>query len=456
MRNVESESLSGPEAFRRLQREVLRPGLCTGCGACVALCAAGNTRMERTPLGPRPRIEPDALPREALDVCPAYRLSYPELYRWHYGATPDSWLLGRVIRVRTGFAGDPGIRAAGASGGVLTAVLCHLLATRRVDAVLAVRQGVPEPEMASVVVCASEADVRGCAQSVYVPVSVLDCLREIDPAKRYAMTCLPDQAAALRALQRAGHPGARAVRYVVGPYTGTALYPAALRCFLAGHGVRRDDPIASLQWRAGEWPGHLEIRTGSGRVLTSPKVYYNFLIPFFVTRNSLQNMDFANEFCDLSVGDAWSPRLEAMGQGFAVFTTRSEDMESIVVEMIREGRLAAEDIDPLKAAEMHGHMLDFKRRGGYIRNRFRRWTGRPAPDFGMRPVPLPLSRVLVEMIISGIFAVCGTRIARGLLARIPERWIGPLFNRLRLFWKGISKPTKRKGLGELTMMETGR
>jgi coenzyme F420 hydrogenase subunit beta len=129
-------------------------------------------------------------------------------------------------------------------------------------------------------------------------------------------------------------------------------------------------------------------------------------------------------------------------------------MERIVAAMVEQGRLNAEAIDPMKASEMHGHMIDFKKRGGYIRNRMRRLTGRAAPDFGMKPSPLPASRVAVECVISLIFLVCGSAPARWLLARIPESVIGPLFNRLRLGWKNLSKPTKRKGLAGLTMVET--
>jgi coenzyme F420 hydrogenase subunit beta len=438
-----------------LEDVVVRAGLCTGCGACVALCGADQARMEDTPAGPVPRFS-DGVPDAAARVCPALKLSYPDLYRAHYGALPSSWLLGMVEQVRTGYAADEAIRRRGASGGVLTATLCYLLETDRVDAVLAVRQGVSTAEQAGVVVCENRDQVIACAQSVYVPVSVLDVLRTIDPGKRYAITCLPDQAAALRALQREGFAPALAIAYVVGPYTGTALYPEALRAFMRSHGVKPDDAITSLQWRAGEWPGYLEIKTASGRVLQSKKVYYNYLIPFFITRNSLQNMDFANEFCDLSVGDAWSPKYEALGQGFAVYTTRSKDMETIVSQMVAEGVISGEVMDPLEAAAMHGHMLDFKRRGGYLRNQWRRWWGLPAPDFGMRPEPLPWSRRLVEGVLILLFAVCGTRLARAVLARIPERWIGPVFNKLRLGWKKASKPTKRKGLAELRMVETGK
>ncbi len=437
-----------------LLKNVVRPGCCTGCGACVALADASGADMHPSPTGPVPDFGGSVVSEAALRVCPAYRMSYPELYRSHYGGPPESWLLGRVVQVRTGHACDPRVRRLGASGGVITSVLRHLLETGKVDGVIAVRQGVPTPDQARAVICESRQEIEACSESVYIPVSVLDVLRKLEPGKRYAMTCLPDQSAALRALQQEGHAAARQVEYVLGPYTGTALYPSAIRSYLKGKGVKPDDAITSLKWRAGEWPGYLEITTASGNVFRSKKAYYNFLTPFFITRNSLQNMDFANEFCDLSVGDAWSPAFESKGGGYAVYTTRSKRMEDVIQEMMCAGVLIGEDIDPLRAAEMHGHMLDFKKRGGYIRNSMRRALGLAAPDFGMRPSPLPLSRRLVEVVISGLFIVCGTGPMRWLLTCVPERIIGPLFNRLRLSWKAVSKPTKRKGLEELTMLET--
>jgi len=439
-----------------LFRTVVRPGLCTGCGACIAWDPSRTARMIDTARGPVPdfgKASPD-LPAHALDCCPGRGIHYPALYRQHFGHTPDRWLLGHIESVHTGFAADPSLRAAGASGGVLTRVLIFLLEEKLIDAAIVVRQDVPTPGQARAVVARTREEILAAAQSVYIPVSTLDVLNQLEPGLRYAMTCLPDQSAALRALQQRGHPGAQQIRYVLGPYTGTALEPAAIRCFLRQNRVRDDDALTSLRWRAGDWPGYLEIRTASGRVLRSKKVYYNFLIPFFITRNSLQNMDFGNEFADLSVGDAWSPRFEAAGGGHSVVVTRSKEMATIIRTMQERGLLALEPEDPLKAAEMHGHMMDFKKRGGYIRNRFRRALGLPATDFHMRPDPLPVSRILVELVVSGIFLISRTWLARRIVEAIPERVIGPIFNRLRLGWKNASKPTKRKGLAELVMRET--
>ena len=106
----------------------------------------------------------------------------------------------------------------------------------------------------------------------------MDILSELKSGMRYAITCLPEQAASLRVLQHLGYGPAMGVKYVLGPYTGTTLEPAAIRCLLRSHGIHNDDKIISLKWREGEWPGFLEIKLASGQVIRTKKVYYNFLM----------------------------------------------------------------------------------------------------------------------------------------------------------------------------------
>ena len=338
------------------------------------------------------------------------------------------------------------IRKNAASGGVLTSVLVYLLETGQIDAAIVVKQGHPEPEKARVILAHTPGEILASSQSVYIPVSTLDILGKIKKGKTYAMTCLPEQSAVLRKLQQAGFEPARRVKYVLGPYTGTALYPSAIGHFLRASGAGRRDAVLSLKWRAGEWPGHLEILLESGKVITSKKVYYNFLIPFFITRASLQSMDFCNEFADLSVGDAWSPDYEKLGMGFSVVVSRNREMTQLLSEMEKAGWISLERSDAGVASEMHGHMIDFKKRGSYIRNRIRRATGRKSPDFGYAPEKLHISRILVELVIDLIFLLAGNPVSRFLMTLFPERVLGPVFNGLRLKWKNVSKPAKRKGL----------
>ncbi len=408
--------------------------------------------MTPSPSGVLPEFDQTAnLPDLAWEACPGKGINYPDLYKKHFGSLPSDWRTGHIDQLWTGYSADPKIRRNGASGGVTTAVLIHLLESGNIDAAILVKQGLPTPEQASWFIARTPEEILSCAQSVYVPVSVLDVLPKLIPGERYAMTCVPEQSAALRVLKYGGFAPAAQVEYVLGPYTGTALDKRAIRSLLRSHNVVAEDAITSLKWRAGEWPGYLEILTASGREIRSKKVYYNFLIPFFVTQTSLQSMDFANEFTDLSVGDAWTPEFEKLGQGFSVIASRSPRMSAVLAEMGKLGLLELESAESLSASAMHGHMIDFKKRGGHLRNSFRRKLGLAAPDYGLTPEKTAASRVLVEIVISGIFLACRNSLSRWVMEQIPEKILGPLFNNLRLAWKNASKPAKRKGLKDLKM-----
>jgi len=453
-KKIDIENISNSEVAIFFKDQVVGKGICVGCGACVALLGG---KMCSNHVGNFPvfsdSTKNNKYAKIAYLACPGIGIHYPSLYRSHYGGLPNNWLLGQVLKTRVGYSTNNNIREGGASGGVITQTLSFLLENNYIDSAIVVQQGAYKANEASVIFADSSKDIFNSAQSVYIPVSTLDILSMLKPNRKYAITCLPEQAAALRVMQSQGYVPANQIEYILGPYTGTALEPDAIRCLLRSNKIKDDDEIISLEWRAGIWPGYLEVKTKSGKVVRSKKVYYNFLIPFFVTQTSLQSMDFANEFSDLSVGDAWSPKYEELGSGFSVITTRTEKMESIIKKMIDEDYLTTEDIDKVKASEMHGHMLDFKKRGGFIRNKWRRYLGLKSPNYGININDMSISRYIVEIIISGVFIVCRNSISRKFLEFIPESIIGPLFNKSRILWKSLSKPTKRKGLLGISISE---
>lgn len=458
------ESLPGAEPgpripFRRLQERVIAPGLCTHCGTCVGL-SGGALEFQETDAGPLPVPREGSgpnpsLPAAALDTCPGKGLDYPSLSRFVFGEPPGDWLAGHVKRPYIAYATDSQIRRSGASGGVITQIMLSLLEDGQVDGVVTLRHGEPRPWLSRPVIARSPEAIRAGSQSVYVPVPVNTILDQIDGSSGpLAYVGLPDQVASLRRLQQLGDPRAEMIRFVVGPYVGTSMYSGAIRSFLRAHGIRSLEEVDAIRYREGEWPGHLMVRTKQGRVLRSPKFHYNYLIPFYITRACLLTMDFTNELTDISVGDAWSPEYEARGAGYSVVLARSPQAVELIADLAERGSLHVEQVPLQEALSMHGHMLDFKKRGAYVRAQARRLIGLPAPDFGLRPARVPLSRVAVELIISGLFVVGRTRAARWLIERLPIGLLGPLFDTLRKWWKDLSKPVKRRGLWQQEFLVT--
>ena len=435
--------------LNRLQAEVLAPGLCTHCGTCAGL-SNGALEMRPTSDGPLPyRLEPDSndLPTAAFEACPGKGINYPELCAAVFGRQLDNWLIGCWRKVYIGFSTTPEVRRAGASGGVITQTLIHLLESGLVDGAVVVRQGRPRPWEAEPFIATTVAEIMESTQSVYVPVPVNSILRQMEEfAGRLAYVGMPDQVASLRQLRLSGHEGARKADYILGPYFGMGMYFGAIESFLRSNKVAGIEEVTELRYREGEWPGYLQVKTRTGKIIRAAKFYYNYLIPFYVTRSSLMSVDFSNELADISVGDAWHPRYEQQGQGFSVVVARSERGEVLLDSMCDQGSLDLQEISLQEALSMHGHMLDFKKRGAFIRMGWRKAAGKAVPDYGYRPRDIRIMRKLAELVIFSVFALCATRPARRLVEFIPLRVLGPTFSQLRKTWKRLSKPTKRQGL----------
>lgn len=163
--------------------------------------------MEATKFGQLPKFRGDVnLPQFIWEACTGKGVDYPALYQSHFGELPGDWRLGIVDCMWTGFASDSTIRLLGASGGIITRVLIYLLEIGRVDGVVVARQGIPKPEEASWYIARTAQEILECAGSVYIPVPMLEALRNFRCGERYAMTCLPEQSAALRVLQEGKRP----------------------------------------------------------------------------------------------------------------------------------------------------------------------------------------------------------------------------------------------------------
>jgi len=437
-----------------LFENVVDAGLCTHCGTCVGLCG-GSLELRETGKGllPFSRAEfSKANDEAAYAACPGKGLYYPSLNDFVFNQQPSNWLLGCFRKAFIGYSLLPDIRRNAASGGIITQTLLYLLEHKLIEGAVVVRTGVHKPWEAEPVIATTPEEIRAASQSVYVPVPVNRLLGQMESFKgRLAYVGLPDQVASLRHLQQAGHKGALKVEYVIGPYVGTMMYFNAIQSYLRSNGVRDINDVVELRYRAGEWPGYLLIKLRSGRELRAEKFYYNYLIPFYITQSSLLSVDFTNELTDISVGDAWQPKYESQRQGFSVVVARSEKGERLLSAMQSEGVAQLDEVTVDEALSMHGHMLDFKKRGAFIRIRWRALLHKRIPDFGYRPTRIPVIRTVVEIIIVALFGICRTAGARWIVERMPLSLIGPLFNTLRKSWKNLSKPAKRKGLARYSV-----
>ena len=433
----------------KLNNDVINSGLCTHCGTCVGL----NKEIigfKETEYGPLPlKLSDGELDPATFFACPGKGVPYPTLYHELCEDPNQNFVTGKILDSWIGYSNDIDIRLNSASGGIITTTLIYLLDTDRIDGAIVVKAGEPSPESAMPIIATSRDEILASSQSVYRPIPVNIILDKTRGFKgRLSYVGLPDQVASIRMLQMAKHPSVSNIKYILGPYTGTNMYKEAIRSFLRGRGVNDSTKITSLKWRAGEWPGYLEVILEDDRVFRAEKFYFNYLTPFFITKSTLFACDFTNELTDISVGDAWSPKYEKQRKGFSVILARTKEGKRLLEEMRSENKITLEEVEISEAMNMHGHMLDFKKRGSFIRIETIKKKGRKVPLYGYAPGNISKSRRMIEKVVYGIFFIASKSNSRRIAEKIPISILGPIFNYLRIKWKKISKPTKRKGLLE--------
>lgn len=426
--------------------------LCNRCGSCVGLSGGAVAFADRAGRY-RPEIVGPVSPAAAdrlWSACAGKLFGFPEHRDRLFRDAPRSHVfLGAYRRLYIGHATDPEVRRTSASGGVLSSVLLHLLRTGRIDGAVVLGMSQTEPWLTQPMIARTPDAILAAAQSKYVISSVNEIFPEIEAFDgALAYVGLPGQVQSIRKLQAAGDPAVRAIRTIVGPFYGNTLHVSSVRSFLRAHGLNDLTDITKLYFRYGEWPGKMRIETRSGRVVEMDKFHANFLIPFHILKNSLLCTDLTNEFCDISAGDAWAPVYEERGKGYSMVIARSEGGEALLQEMVADNVLVLDPISEDDAIAMHSHGYDLKKRGTFIRIRFRRMLGRDVPDYGYALTGFPVRRYAMELVIDVLFWLCSTRPARVLLETVPVAWTGRVFERARVLWKKATHDVKRADLAK--------
>jgi len=382
------------------------------------------------------------------EVCPGKDFNFP-LYRkkFYPSDVPFNLYTGPYQQISIGYSKDENIRRNSASGGILTSILIWLLDKKMIEGAVVTGMSDSEPWLSRTYIATTRDEILSAAQSKYIITSVNEILPEIEHFKgRLAYVGLPGQIQSIRKLQAINHISVKNIAYIFGPFYGNTLHFSSVKSFLRSHDEKDYRKISKLYFRYGEWPGSMRVEMASGRIIELPKFHANYLIPFHILKNSLLCTDLSNEFTDISGGDAWAPQYEDRGKGFSMIIARSEQGLSIIEQMKAEGCIKLENIDIIEAITMHSHGYDLKKRGSFIRIRFRKLVGLPVPDYGYSLGGFPIGRYLMEMVILSLFLVLGTRIGRFFIELFSPAWVGKIFEHSRLAWKKSTSRIKRNHL----------
>ena len=313
----------------RTLKDVVDWGLCTGCGACASACPKGGVTMRDIPgEGIRPQFNDESCGscRDCLSICPGVQLT--DLAAARHGTEEPATAtheFGPVLEIYEGHAGDPAIRHAASSGGILTALALFCLEEEGMQFVLHAGMDEQRPWLNQTRRSRSREELLACAGSRYAPSSPCEHLDWIEQA---AGPCVfigkPCDAAAAGMLchQRPGldrNMGLILTFFCAGtPSTHSTLD------LLAALNIPTSD-VGDLRYRGEGWPGGFKVERKSGAVAP--------FIPYEEAWSRLEKKrpfrchlcpDGLGRLADISCGDAWHRYRDDGDEGRSIILVRSE------------------------------------------------------------------------------------------------------------------------------------
>lgn len=298
------------ESFTFLLENVIRPEMCTRCGMCVGVCPHGVLDIAAAAY---PVLVGECVSCGFCTACcPGLDVDYPALSRQVFDATYDpAELQGHVEQLYVAHPNDSTIRDAGASGGMVTGILDHLLTAGEIDGAVIVGMDSLLPYKTRGVLATTGAEIQACAQSKYCVTPSLAVLRQLRRLKgRYAVVALPCQVHALRKMQLVDRGLASRIRYILGLYCHCNMEVNGPEEAIEASGIPLAE-VAAFQFRGGGWPGSFFVIKKDGTEIPlqkriQHKDVMNVMFRLYGPKRCLLCVDALSEYADLSFGDFWA------------------------------------------------------------------------------------------------------------------------------------------------------
>ena len=378
-----------------LIKEIVKPGLCTACGTCVGVCPERCLSFD--PVAETPAISGDCVDcGYCVSVCPGKDIPIPELEKAIFGRERESreGYIGVHRSLKMGQSCDEEIRKKGASGGIISALLCHAFEAGIIDAAVVTAMDPKEPWIARPQLVTSAKGVIRAVQSKYILVPVNSVLTEIEERdlKRVAVVGLPCHMHGLRKLML--EPGLKElegrIAFTIGIFCSTNYSRKVVEHFITEFFKVSLDEVHSFQYRGGANNQEVILTTKDGRRMKTTQANRIYLMTGHKKERCLVCADLYSDLADISVGDVFTLDDHKAIPNLSSIIVRSERGEEILASAEKALKVRYVDAQP----DIFYGNIGFERKlhGAAYRIKERREFGWPVPDFG-RPLLFEPQRI---------------------------------------------------------------
>ena len=330
--------------------QVVRNGLCTGCGTCVGICpedalqmVISNSKGIYVPQLDEERCNECGL---CFEVCPGHSVDFGALNLEIFGREPEDILIGNYLNCYVGHASDYDIRYNSASGGLVTALLIFALEQGIIDGALVTKMSEDNPLETQPFIARTREEIISAAKSKYCPVPANIALEEIIKEDgKFAVVGLPCHIQGVRKAQMVDKRLKDKIALCLG------LFCSSNRTFGASEYILRrarikPEEVARFDYRGEGMPGQFTATLRDGQRYSFPflEYYVQLLRSFFKPTRCTLCSDHSCELSDISFGDVSLPEFRDDSVGISSVISRSETGDRILKQAAYAGIMELSDI----------------------------------------------------------------------------------------------------------------
>jgi len=272
--------------------------------------------------------------------------------------------IGKHITCRMGYASDQSIRQNCSSGGMVTALLCHLIRTKQIDGAWVTKSIIVNGELGyKTFIATTEEEIRDCGTSIYMYIPLLKHFDELLQFNgRIAVVLLPCQMRALNNIIEKRPELKQKILLKIALYCSGVYSKSATLIPLNKKKVSLDN-AERIYYRKGHWRGStiVKYKDGSEKSMSYVKTicaYKNAY--FFINESCLLCQDQFGETSDISFGDVWLREMKKHPIKHTGCIIRSDNAFKMYKSAVDSGEIVDKRIGDEKVVYSQKRALVFK------------------------------------------------------------------------------------------------
>lgn len=256
--------------------------------------------------------------------------------------------LGTYDTCYLGYATDEQVRAGAASGGIVSALLIHLLENEIVQGAVISKVEIENGEIqAHPFIARSRKEILQAQSSIYMEFPWLREARSLlkSAEGKVAVVGLPCFIQALRRVEAKDPKIAATVDVHIGLICGRSSSKNLLLRFLESKGIREQD-VADIRFREGHWRGqmHVWLQDGSEKYFSFSEFSLYRNLHFYCETKCLSCEDPLAEEADVVCGDVWLHELRKEPVKHSLVISRTPRTTAWIRQMGIEKRIECKEI----------------------------------------------------------------------------------------------------------------